>query len=124
MSRHQALAAVAAPPLQVDAWLNTPEPLELARLRGQVVVLHAFQMLCPGCLAHGLPQAERLFAQLMQVAGRAGRHAAGAQVLIQTGYPEQPVYQALLRHDYAGFARHALQEREDTGLPPFAYQAL
>ncbi|AOB27138.1 redoxin domain-containing protein [Bordetella bronchiseptica] len=60
MSRHQALAAVAAPPLQVDAWLNTPEPLELARLRGQVVVLHAFQMLCPGCLAHGLPQAERL----------------------------------------------------------------
>ena len=34
------------------------------------------------------------------------------------------MYQALLRYDYAGFARHALQERESTGLPPFAYQAL
>ncbi|AOB41016.1 primosomal protein N' [Bordetella parapertussis] len=92
---------------------------DFARL-GLVGVLNADSML----FAHDFRAPERLFAQLMQVAGRAGRHAAGAQVLIQTGYPEQPVYQALLRHDYAGFARHALQEREDTGLPPFAYQAL
>lgn len=74
--------------------------------------------------AHDFRAPERLFAQLMQVAGRAGRHRGNGQVIIQTGYPEQPVYQALLRHDYAGFARHALQERESTGLPPFAYQAL
>ena len=74
--------------------------------------------------AHDFRAPERLFAQLMQVAGRAGRHQGNGQVIIQTGYPEQPVYQALLRHDYAGFARHALQERESTGLPPFAYQAL
>ena len=47
----------------------------------------------------------------MQVAGRAGRHQNNGEVLIQTGYPEQPVYQALLRHDYAGFARHALRTR-------------
>lgn len=46
-----------APPLSVSLWLNTPEPLTLERLRGRVVVLHAFQMLCPGCVAHGLPQA-------------------------------------------------------------------
>src|SRR3546814_2353149 len=72
--------------------------------------------------AHDFRAPERLFAQLMQVAGRAGRHGGGGEVLIQTGYPEQPVYQALLRHDYAGFARHALEERETTGLPPFAYQ--
>jgi peroxiredoxin len=52
--------AVAAPPLQVSQWLNTAEPLDLARLRGKVVVLHAFQMLCPGCVTHGLPQAERV----------------------------------------------------------------
>lgn len=74
--------------------------------------------------AHDFRAPERLFAQLMQVAGRAGRHQGNGQVIIQTGYPEQPVYQALLRHDYAGFARHALHERESTGLPPFAYQAL
>lgn len=48
------------PELQVSEWLNTPEPLSLAGLRGQVVVVHAFQMLCPGCVSHGLPQAKRL----------------------------------------------------------------
>jgi hypothetical protein len=46
-----------APPLLVSQWLNTPAPLALEQLRGRVVVLHAFQMLCPGCVAHGLPQA-------------------------------------------------------------------
>jgi hypothetical protein len=53
---------MAAPPLQVAAWLNTPAPLTLQALRGRVVVLHAFQMLCPGCVAHGLPQALRISA--------------------------------------------------------------
>lgn len=38
-------------------WLNTPRPLSLAALRGKVVLVHAFQMLCPGCVSHGLPQA-------------------------------------------------------------------
>ena len=92
---------------------------DFARL-GLVGVLNADSML----FAHDFRAPERLFAQLMQVAGRAGRHQNNGEVLIQTGYPEQPVYQALLRHDYAGFARHALQERESTGLPPYAYQAL
>lgn len=49
-----------APALQVAHWLNTPTPIALASLRGRVVVLHAFQMLCPGCVSHGLPQAQRL----------------------------------------------------------------
>jgi primosomal protein N' (replication factor Y) len=67
---------------------------------------------------------ERLFAQLMQVAGRAGRAGQAAHVLIQTGYPEQSVYQALKRHDFEGFASALLAEREAAGLPPYAYQAL
>jgi primosomal protein N' (replication factor Y) len=92
---------------------------DFARL-GLVGVLNADSML----FAHDFRAPERLFAQLMQVAGRAGRHGNSGEVLIQTGYPEQPIYQALLRHDYEGFARHALEERETTGLPPFAYQAL
>jgi len=45
---------------QTTAWLNTPEPLTLESLRGKVVLLHAFQMLCPGCVAHGIPQAQRV----------------------------------------------------------------
>jgi hypothetical protein len=49
-----------APALQVSRWFNTPEPITLESLRGRVVALHAFQMLCPGCVAHGLPQARRL----------------------------------------------------------------
>ncbi len=56
-----------APPWQTSAWLNTTAPLSLPQLRGRVVLLHAFQMLCPGCVAHALPQAARaarLFAGL------------------------------------------------------------
>ncbi len=73
---------------------------------------------------------ERLFAQLMQVAGRAGRAAgdpdapAGSEVLVQTRYPQHPLYRALLAHDYEGFARDTLAERRAAGLPPFVYQAL
>lgn len=48
------------PPWQVSTWLNTPAPVTLQSLRGRVVLLHAFQMLCPGCVAYGLPQAERV----------------------------------------------------------------
>lgn len=87
---------------------------------GLVGVLNADAML----FAHDFRAPERLFAQLMQVGGRAGRHAAGGEVLVQTGYPDQAVYQALVRHDFTGFASHALREREETGLPPYAYQAL
>jgi len=74
--------------------------------------------------AHDFRAPERLFAQLMQVAGRAGRHGPGGEVLIQTGYPDQPVYQALLRHDYAGYAQAELAQRQAAGLPPYTYQAL
>lgn len=53
-----------SPPLQASQWLNSPKPVTLEGLHGQVVVLYAFQMLCPGCVSHGLPQAlniHRLF---------------------------------------------------------------
>jgi peroxiredoxin len=50
----------APPELAVSQWFNTKENLTLAALKGRVVVLHAFQMLCPGCVSHGTPQAERV----------------------------------------------------------------
>ena len=50
----------AAPELQTVDWLNTDEPVTLAAMRGKVVVIEAFQMLCPGCVSHGLPQAMRV----------------------------------------------------------------
>ena len=49
-----------APELAVSHWFNTKENVTLAALRGRVVMLHAFQMLCPGCVSHGTPQAERI----------------------------------------------------------------
>lgn len=49
-----------APPWLVSEWLNTPSPLTLEGFRGRVVLLHAFQMLCPACVAHGVPQAQRV----------------------------------------------------------------
>ncbi|MFV0308192.1 MAG: peroxiredoxin family protein [Desertimonas sp.] len=49
-----------APPLTTTRWFNTPSPPTLDALRGQVVVIEAFQMLCPGCVSHGLPQAQRI----------------------------------------------------------------
>jgi peroxiredoxin len=49
-----------APPLEVSRWFNTETPISLEDLRGQVVVIEAFQMLCPGCVSHGLPQAQRI----------------------------------------------------------------
>ena len=67
---------------------------------------------------------ERLFAQLMQVAGRAGRAELKGEVLIQTEYPDHPLYAALVAHDYPGFAASLLREREQAGFPPYAFQAM
>ena len=49
-----------APPWTTCEWFNTGDTMQLADLRGKVVVLHAFQMLCPACVQHGLPQAQRI----------------------------------------------------------------
>lgn len=49
-----------APELDVARWFNSATPVTLAALRGKVVVIEAFQMLCPGCVSHGLPQAQRV----------------------------------------------------------------
>ena len=46
--------------LIVAEWINTEKPISLTALRGKVVVLHAFQMLCPGCVSHGIPQAIKI----------------------------------------------------------------
>ena len=67
---------------------------------------------------------ERLFAQLMQVAGRAGRADKSGRVLIQTAFPDHPLFRYLQRHDYAGYARELLAERKQLDLPPFTRQVL
>lgn len=51
-----------APELETIHWLNAKAPVTLQSLRGRVVLIEAFQMLCPGCVSHGLPQAQRVAA--------------------------------------------------------------
>jgi primosomal protein N' (replication factor Y) len=67
--------------------------------------------------------AERLYAVLAQVAGRAGRRERPGEVLVQTRYPEHPLFRALATHDYAGFAESQLAERRAAGFPPFVFEA-
>ena len=70
---------------------------------------------------------ERLFALLMQAAGRAGRDAAQggqSEMWIQTQHPQHPLYIALKKHDYAGFAKTQLKDREAAMMSPFGYSAL
>ncbi len=67
---------------------------------------------------------ERLFSQLQQVAGRAGRGALHGEVLIQTRYAHAALYQSLVRNDYSGFARQQLAERSSAGFPPSTAEAV
>ena len=114
--------------------------------RGEVDILIGTQMVAKGhdfknltlvgvlnpdtaLFSHDYRASERLFAQLMQVAGRAGRAAqkeggSASEVLIQTRYPQHPLYGAVMAHDYDRFATSLLEERRQAGLPPFIYQAL
>ena len=72
--------------------------------------------------------AERLFAQLVQVAGRAGRASQdqedAGEICIETRYPDLPVFRHVLGHDVDGFLGHIAAERKDALLPPYSYQAL
>jgi primosomal protein N' (replication factor Y) len=73
--------------------------------------------------SHAYRAPERLFAQLMQVAGRAGRRAGDARMVVQTRYPQHPLFDALKAHDYESFASHEMQARKDARMPPFSHQA-
>ena len=67
---------------------------------------------------------ERLFAVLMQVAGRAGRAGQASRVLIQTRYPHHPLFGALARQSFEAFAQEQIEERRAARMPPFVHQAL
>jgi len=80
-----------------------------------------------GLFASDFRAPERLFALLMQAAGRAGRDASQAtasEMWVQTWHPRHPLYAALRTHDFAAFAASQLSERESAGLPPFSSLAL
>jgi primosomal protein N' (replication factor Y) len=67
---------------------------------------------------------EHLFQGIVQVAGRAGRADKPGEVLIQTYHPDNPVFSALMQHDYDSYAQYALDERRLAQYPPFSHLAL
>lgn len=67
---------------------------------------------------------ERMFQQLMQVGGRAGRGELPGEVMIQTQYPDHPLYKCLEAHDFARYAALQLEERKQARFPPYAANAL
>ena len=84
-----------------------------------------------GLFASDYRAPERLFALLMQAAGRAGRDAVfvsdqgtTVELWVQTWYPNHPLFTALTQHDYPAFAKQQLEEREVAQMPPFGFQAL
>ena len=85
-----------------------------------VAILNADQ----GLYGTDFRSSERLFQLIMQVSGRAGRADKPGEVLIQTWHPGHPLFGALQRHDFHGFADFALTERRETGYPPFSHLTL
>jgi len=78
---------------------------------------------------HGLYSAdyrasERIGQIIMQVSGRAGREDKPGRVIIQTHFPDHPLLKRLQAHDYRGFTRLLLKERQETNLPPYSYQVM
>lgn len=86
----------------------------------RVVVIGADQ----GLFSPDYRAEERLFALLLQVAGRAGRASLAGEVLVQTGAPEHPLYAALVAQNFDRFAREQLEMRRAAGFPPYVHQAL
>jgi peroxiredoxin len=86
-----------APELAVSRWFNAARPLSLAGLRGKTVVLHAFQMLCPGCVMHALPQTERLHRLFMNHPGVA---VIGLHTVFEHHAAMTPVSLEAFIHEY------------------------
>ena len=69
---------------------------------------------------HDFRASERTFQLIVQVAGRAGRAHTAGEVVVQTLHPEDPAIQFAEHHDYEGFIRRELRDRQEADLPPFS----
>ena len=102
-----------APEWRVSEWFNTPEPLTLARLRGRVVMVCAFQMLCPGCVSEGLPQAKRV----AQAFRREDVQVIGLHTVFEHHDAMRPVALKAFLHEYRIGFPVGVDEADGVGLP-------
>jgi AhpC/TSA family len=89
-------AHMLAPPWHTTRWFNSDAPLSIEGLRGKVVVLHAFQMLCPGCVSHGIPQTQRIY----DTFGSAEIAVVGLHTVFEHHAAMQPVSLEAFLHEY------------------------
>jgi peroxiredoxin len=105
--------AARAPAIVADRWFNTAEAPELDRLHGSVVVIEAFQMLCPGCVAHGIPQAQRIrdtFSQEDVV-------VLGVHTVFEHHRAMTPVSLEAFLHEYKVTFPVAVDSAHESGMP-------
>lgn len=93
MPRH---FSIPAPELDVSEWFNTPVPLTLEGLRGRVVFLHTFQLLCPGCISDALPQVKRI----ERVFGTTDLQVIGLHTVFEHHAAMTPVTLKAFIHEY------------------------
>lgn len=85
-----------APDWEIERWFNTPRPVDLASLRGRVVVAGAFQMLCPGCVSHLLPQ----LAQVHRIFPNKHVQVIGLHTVFEHHAAMRPVSLEAFLHEY------------------------
>jgi peroxiredoxin len=103
-----------APAIQAARWLNAAEPLGLEQLRGRVVLIEAFQMLCPGCVSHGLPQAQRV----RETFREEDVAVIGLHSVFEHHDAQTPAALAAFLHEYRiGFPVAVDEPGKDRGLP-------
>lgn len=107
---------------QIDAaeWLNAPATFSLAALSGKVVVVEAFQMLCPGCVSHGLPQAKAI----RQIFPEADVAVLGLHSVFEHHAAMTPVSLAAFLHEYRIAFPVAVDRPGEDGPLPRTMQAL
>ena len=109
-----AVNAPQAPELDVSQWFNTGAPVTLAGLRGQVVVLHAFQMLCPACVRLATPQAKAVHEQF----GGRGLAVVGLHTVFEHHEAMQPVsLEAYIHENHLSFPIGVDRPDGQHGLP-------
>ena len=85
-----------APPWHTTQWFNCDAPLNLETLLGKIVALHAFQMLCPGCVSHGIPQTQRIY----DTFGSEDIAVVGLHTVFEHHDAMQPVSLKAFLHEY------------------------
>lgn len=88
--------SVPAPELAVSEWFNAPQPLSLRNLRGRVVFLHTFQLLCPGCVSDALPQVKRI----ERIFGHTDLQIIGLHTVFEHHAAMSPVTLKAFIHEY------------------------